>query len=57
MPKRDTGSKIQRFQNFLEDEGLRPSVVATYVFRVRKYLEYSRTPNQEAFDPRHASYN
>lgn len=50
MPKKGNTEKLKRYRLHLEDCGIRPSVVDTYVFRVSKYLAASKTPGQEAFD-------
>jgi integrase/recombinase XerD len=43
-------SQLSSFKRYLDDQGFRPVVVETYLFRVGKYLELSRYPNQESFD-------
>jgi len=50
MPKKNHQDKLKRYKLYLEDQGIRPSVVSTYVFRVSKYLAASKSPDQDAFD-------
>ena len=43
-------NKLEKFKLWLEDQGIRPSVRVTYLFRVGKYLKFTDHPGQEAFD-------
>jgi integrase/recombinase XerD len=47
---RTSADKLNNFRKWLEDQGIRPSVRKTYLFRVEKYLKFTRTPSQESFD-------
>jgi hypothetical protein len=38
LPENDT--KLRRFRRYLRDNGLRPSTLENYVFRVSKYFEF-----------------
>jgi hypothetical protein len=48
--KKDSPNKLSKFKIWLEDQGVRPSVRETYLFRVGKYLKFTNSPCQEAFD-------
>ena len=38
LPENDT--KLRRFRRYLRDNGVRPSTLENYVFRVSKYFEF-----------------
>jgi hypothetical protein len=43
---------VQKFKNYLQDNGYRPIVIEGYVFRVKNYLKFAGTsrPTQDTLD-------